>query len=87
MDELKLCPFCGGEPFIKQYKDFYLYKVICENCHVETGGWREKRKAVKAWNRREDDKLLKYLDDEVERHKDQENREPMSWGRALKMEP
>lgn len=29
------------------------------------------------------DKLLKYLDDEVERHKDQENREPMSWGRGF----
>lgn len=29
------------------------------------------------------DKLLKYLDEEVERHKDQENREPMSWGRGF----
>ena len=51
-DKLKPCPFCGGEPYIKQYKDFYLYKVICENCYIETGGWREKRNAVKAWNRR-----------------------------------
>lgn len=52
MNKLKLCPFCGGEPYIKQYKDFYLYKVICENCYIETGGWREKRKAINAWNRR-----------------------------------
>lgn len=52
MEKLKLCPFCGGEPFMKQYKDFYLYKVICENCYVETGGWCEKRKAINTWNRR-----------------------------------
>jgi Lar family restriction alleviation protein len=52
MEKLKPCPFCGGEPFIKQYKDFYLYKVICENCYVETGGWCEKREAINAWNRR-----------------------------------
>lgn len=29
------------------------------------------------------DKLLEYLNDEIERHKDQENREPMSWGRGF----
>jgi Lar family restriction alleviation protein len=54
-NKLKPCPFCGGEPFIKQYKDFYLYKVICGNCYVGTGGWCEKKEAVKAWNRRDDD--------------------------------
>ena len=29
------------------------------------------------------DKLLEYLNDEIERHKEQENREPMSWGRGF----
>ncbi len=29
------------------------------------------------------EKLLEFLDEEVERHKDQENREPKSWGRGF----
>ena len=35
-------------------------KIICGNCHVETGGWREKREAVKAWNRRIDNGFYQH---------------------------
>ena len=60
MEELKRCPFCGGEAAIvhqarrKVYKsDKYVYGncVYCQNCDAEI--FSSINKAVEMWNRRE----------------------------------
>lgn len=56
-DELKPCPFCGGEAFIEVFSDHEY--VACDhkkNCIVEPDTWLKSdmtiRKQVNAWNRR-----------------------------------
>ena len=59
--ELKPCPFCGGEAYLKSaLSDIVVayviptneYKVICKNCRCSSGVWMQKSKAVETWNRR-----------------------------------
>lgn len=64
MDELRHCPFCGGEAEVVHHKFFSehlkawkteSYGVKCKNCH--TSGyqfWGTEKQAIKAWNRRVD---------------------------------
>lgn len=72
MDELKRCPFCGGN-------DIYLHdqsedqnpreiRVICRQCYNWIGHyWREKS-AINAWNNRPiEDALRIALSDMVDR--------------------
>lgn len=58
MDELKRCPFCGGEasldeipptPFLDEYSTYY--SVGCKECNI---GWYEesREQAIAVWNRR-----------------------------------
>lgn len=49
MEELKKCPFCGGEAKIVGYSLFW---IVCEECLTETAGFATKEEAIKAWNRR-----------------------------------
>ena len=61
-NELKSCPFCGGEAEIVPHKFFSeilkawmvdCYGVECKNCH--TSGyqfWGTEAHAIAAWNRR-----------------------------------
>lgn len=46
---LKLCPFCGGKPYLRNRHDYW--RVECEDCPVQismdTAG-----DCVEAWNRR-----------------------------------
>lgn len=49
MEELKKCPFCGGEAKIVGYSLFW---IVCEECLAETAGFATKEEAIKAWNRR-----------------------------------
>lgn len=66
MDQLKLCPFCGGEAKLIQ---FYPYmgrriksKVCCLKCRANSGEWGMKNKAIETWNRREPiDKTVEQL--------------------------
>lgn len=51
--ELKSCPFCGGDASVVKYVGD-LYAVVCDYCFARTGKYREKQKAVSAWNRRKD---------------------------------
>ena len=53
-DELKPCPFCGGEGVeILDYRERgWLYAIECLDCNASTGPQREKLDAIDAWNRR-----------------------------------
>lgn len=66
-DEIKPCPFCGGEGYLaySSFNDSYdiVTTVVCKNCGAEAEGfeyqefdekgWNEaKIKARQAWNRR-----------------------------------
>ena len=49
MEELKPCPFCGGEA-----EDFGVdvFWVTCKNCHIGTESFDTLQEAIEAWNRR-----------------------------------
>jgi len=59
-DELKPCPFCGGEPWLSsklvdyEQKTKWRYYYICKKCFAKTNDRSTKRYAAKAWNRRSD---------------------------------
>ena len=54
--ELKPCPFCGGESYLKTWWDIqtgrYVHKILCKKCRCNSGDWFQKPKAFEAWNRR-----------------------------------
>ena len=61
-NELKPCPFCGGEAFV--YKRSWSvwhtsptdYTVICADCRAGVRHYFSKEaEAIKAWNRRAED--------------------------------
>lgn len=60
IDELKPCPFCGGEPDIKKHTFSvtshcmeYTFGVKCYRCKVETWQFFQTEGfAIEAWNRR-----------------------------------
>ena len=66
MDELKLCPFCGGEAYLRAPEKitgtaFCSVSVECKRCgaspfatmvYAFADDTDKKRAAVKAWNRR-----------------------------------
>ena len=49
MDELKPCPFCGGEAVLGM--DFDWFYVYCINCQAQIEK-TYKEEAIEAWNRR-----------------------------------
>ena len=55
-EELKPCPFCGGNAILAEINGTDDYYVVCEVCCACTDFY-PKEKAIKAWNSRvEDDK-------------------------------
>ena len=58
MDNLKSCPFCGGEasliPILDGSKDGTVkcYFVICDDCYSQTNDFSTKKEATDAWNKR-----------------------------------
>lgn len=52
MNELKPCPFCGGEATMQSGQ--YAHYVGCENCDAWTHISGTSEKAAAAWNRRDD---------------------------------
>lgn len=57
-EELKPCPFCGGEVGV-DYSDFNrFYEICCSNLDciaIVSIDHKEKSKAIKAWNTRVSD--------------------------------
>ena len=52
--ELKPCPFCGSEAFIKRsYGNDYSW-IMCSNyeCHIDGPHKPTVKSAIKAWNKR-----------------------------------
>ena len=55
MNELKPCPFCGGEAEVRKEdtSNGKSYHVTCTNKHlVYLLGFNTEEQAIKAWNRR-----------------------------------
>lgn len=50
MEELKPCPFCGGEADIGENFDGQ-WGVFCETCRAVVWGYTKKA-SIAAWNRR-----------------------------------
>jgi Lar family restriction alleviation protein len=54
MDELKLCPFCGGAPrLMKTMHGRPVQKwVRCDHCEASASAYHRQEDAIKAWNSR-----------------------------------
>ena len=62
MAELKPCPYCGGEAFIReQFGNFYITANHKKNCLVSPNTWlmsnKNIKKQIKSWNMRCDNGL------------------------------
>ena len=64
-DELKPCPFCGGEAELWDNKlENKLYCVICRECECMTPVSLTEERVVELWNRREPiDKVVEQLEE------------------------
>ena len=61
MEELKPCPFCGGEAEIRRWHVFGRkchVTVQCKKCKANSGDWHNKKRAIDGWNRRTNDGKL-----------------------------
>lgn len=56
-NELKPCPFCGGEARHYEGKTF-CHGVCCKKCNAKIYGYATEASAKRAWNRRVDNEVL-----------------------------
>ena len=57
MDELRKCPFCGGEAI--EVRSSESYWVRCSDCDAEIALCDSSPEAIAAWNRRANDERRK----------------------------
>ena len=51
MNELKPCPFCGGEAEVRKYTATLIF-VQCKSCLAGSTAFTSEHEAVKVWNSR-----------------------------------
>ena len=56
-NELKPCPFCGGEAVKKQWfalfhEEYTDYTCCCVDCGITTKSCETEQEAIESWNRR-----------------------------------
>jgi len=55
-DELKACPFCGGEAILSaaenNFREDNKYRIFCHDCGVLTKTYYDKELAIMKWNAR-----------------------------------
>ena len=72
MNEIKKCPFCGGEATLtnKLSKDEYgqrLWNVCCFGCANRTSSYWDKEIAIEAWNTRNTlERVIERLEEQAE---------------------
>lgn len=71
-NELKPCPFCGGEAGIVHKSGSTLY-VLCPVCYASQGYEETKAKAITAWNRRyvcpdKNGKALRFIEGIIQKY-------------------
>ena len=58
MEELKCCPFCGGEAEIyyhpREDEGLYAVYIFCKHCDASSRPFLNEKIAIEAWNRRVD---------------------------------
>lgn len=54
MEQLKPCPFCGGEAHLKEIPlpSYPIIWIECVNCGAGFPEKTDKQEAIEAWNRR-----------------------------------
>lgn len=58
MNDLRTCPFCGGEAETQNTYAIGVWEAFCTVCGARTGypaGGRTEAEAIEAWNRRATD--------------------------------
>lgn len=51
-EELKPCPFCGGEVKTDRSSNIIGFQVYCAPCRIQTAWERTMEEAARRWNRR-----------------------------------
>ena len=56
MENLKKCPFCGGEAVLRRRNPDYIMRdkcfISCVECKNKTKYYDSEEEAIKAWNKR-----------------------------------
>jgi len=57
MNELKPCPFCGGNALIQVVRDldtggYYSHYIFCDDCGAEMSAKHEHESVIEKWNKR-----------------------------------
>lgn len=57
MEQLKPCPFCGGNADLYSitigFNEERVFYIQCDKCLSRSGKWGKKENAIDMWNRRE----------------------------------
>lgn len=63
MQELKYCPFCGGEASVGEEWGLVTtrYYIACARCFCKTPTYKRRETAVEAWNRRTSQEVAAIL--------------------------